>query len=233
MYRSKWLVSSVLRSPVIVRNYATQDPPLKPLYNPNEPTLTREPPHLSTPPAPLYPPDKPISTPSRDRRPVRFPRLPPRGTPEYSHNDQEDGSRPATGFLDKSSPPPHLLTLADLTPSQIAYFLKSAIVMKHVVNKISPLKIRKTLSGLTIALIFDKRSTRTRVASETAANQLGGAALFLGSSDIQLGVNESLLDTAKVVGSMTDGIMARVDSQDDIEVGAVSHSIRCRTGANV
>lgn len=71
------------------------------------------------------------------------------------------------------------------------------------------------------------------MASETAANQLGGAALFLGNSDIQLGVNESLLDTAKVVGSMTDGIMARVDSQDDIEVGAVSHSIRCRTGANV
>ena len=47
---------------------------------------------------------------------------------------------------------------------------------------------------------------------------LGGHPMFLGSQDIQLGVNESLLDTAKVVSSMADGIMARVGSHSDIEV---------------
>ena len=47
---------------------------------------------------------------------------------------------------------------------------------------------------------------------------LGGHPMFLGSQDIQLGVNESLLDTAKVVSSMVDGIMARVGSHSDIEV---------------
>lgn len=70
-----------------------------------------------------------------------------------------------------------------------------------------------------MALMFSKRSTRTRVASETAAAALGGHAMFLGSADVQLGVNESLRDTATVVGSMVDGIMARVGPHSDVEVG--------------
>jgi ornithine carbamoyltransferase len=68
-------------------------------------------------------------------------------------------------------------------------------------------------------MIFSKRSTRTRVASETATKLLGGHPMFLGSQDIQLGVNETLEDTAKVVGSMVDGIMARVGEHSEIEVG--------------
>jgi ornithine carbamoyltransferase len=47
---------------------------------------------------------------------------------------------------------------------------------------------------------------------------LGGHAMFLGSRDIQLGVNESLLDTSRVVSSMVDGIMARVGEHEEIEV---------------
>lgn len=69
--------------------------------------------------------------------------------------------------------------------------------------------------------MFTKRSTRTRVASETAIAALGGHGLFLSPQDIQLGVNESLFDTAKVVSSMCDGIIARVNGHEEIEVSGV------------
>lgn len=143
--------------------------------------------------------------------------------------NQYNPSKVLIGRIDKSSPPPHLFTLADLSPSQISTLLKDAIVHKHVFKNLSPLKIRKTLTGRTVALIFDKRSTRTRVASETAANALGGAALFMGRQDVQLGVNESMRDTAQVVGSMVDGIVARVNSQADIEVPTFPPRCRCIT----
>ncbi len=80
-----------------------------------------------------------------------------------------------------------------------------------------------SLAEKTVALLFTKRSTRTRVASETSVASLGGHAMFLGPSDIQLGVNESLHDTAKIVSSMTDGIMARVGAHEEIET-LVEHS---------
>jgi ornithine carbamoyltransferase len=67
-------------------------------------------------------------------------------------------------------------------------------------------------------LLFSKRSTRTRLAAETAAVLLGGQALFLGREDIQLGVNENLRDTARVVGGMCQGIFARVGQHDEVEV---------------
>ena len=70
--------------------------------------------------------------------------------------------------------------------------------------------------------MFSKRSTRTRVASESAAVLLGAHPMFLGASDIQLGVNESLYDTARIVGSMTDGIMARVGHHSEVEVSLFS-----------
>ncbi|RKP24231.1 ornithine carbamoyltransferase [Syncephalis pseudoplumigaleata] len=65
--------------------------------------------------------------------------------------------------------------------------------------------------------MFSKRSTRTRVATETAITHLGGRALFLGAQDIQLGVNETLYDTVHVLSTMVDGIMARVGPHADIE----------------
>ena len=60
------------------------------------------------------------------------------------------------------------------------------------------------------------------MASETSARILGGHPLFLGSTDSQLGVNETLEDTARVVGSMVDGIMARVNLHDEVAVGFTS-----------
>lgn len=74
-----------------------------------------------------------------------------------------------------------------------------------------------TLFGKTIALLFSKRSTRTRISAETSAQLLGGSALFLGREDIQLGTNESPRDSARVIGGMCQGIFARVGKHEEIE----------------
>ncbi|RUS23398.1 ornithine carbamoyltransferase [Jimgerdemannia flammicorona] len=112
--------------------------------------------------------------------------------------------------------PVHLLTLADLTAGQIHELLVSSAQhkrdAKHT-DKPPPQPLR----GKTMAIMFSKRSTRTRVATESALAYLGAHGMFLGSQDIQLGVNESLLDTSIVVSSMVDGIMARVYGHEDVE----------------
>ncbi|ORY29018.1 Aspartate/ornithine carbamoyltransferase [Naematelia encephala] len=114
--------------------------------------------------------------------------------------------------------PSHLLTLADLPPAQITFLIRRAIAMKHIIkNRVVSNPLPKSLSGGTIAMLFSKRSTRTRVATETSTALLGGHAMFLGSQDIQLGVNETLEDSARVIGSMVNGIMARVGSHDEVE----------------
>jgi len=74
-------------------------------------------------------------------------------------------------------------------------------------------------------MIFQKRSTRTRVSSETGMYLLGGHALFLGPGDIQLGVNESLLDTAKVLSRFNDVILARVFGHGDVVELAAQASV--------
>ncbi|KAG0046276.1 ornithine carbamoyltransferase [Gryganskiella cystojenkinii] len=100
----------------------------------------------------------------------------------------------------------HLLTDNDLSPEQLSSVIQAACRFKHQA-KVLKQPSDAPLAGKTLALMFSKRSTRTRVATETAVAYLGGHAMFLGSQDIQLGVNESLLDTSKVVSSMVDGIM--------------------------
>jgi ornithine carbamoyltransferase len=75
----------------------------------------------------------------------------------------------------------------------------------------------KPLTGKTIALIFEKSSTRTRVSFEVGAFQLGGHALFLSARDIQLGRGEPLKDTARVLSRYVDGMMVRTFGHDRIE----------------
>lgn len=75
--------------------------------------------------------------------------------------------------------------------------------------KASPETYREALKGQTLAMIFEKSSTRTRVSFEVGMYQLGGHALFLSSRDIQLGRGEPIYDTAKVLSRYVNGIMAR------------------------
>jgi len=75
--------------------------------------------------------------------------------------------------------------------------------------KANPDKYRDALKGQTLAMIFEKSSTRTRVSFEVGMYQLGGHALFLSSRDIQLGRGEPIYDTAKVLSRYVNGIMAR------------------------
>ncbi len=75
--------------------------------------------------------------------------------------------------------------------------------------KASPGKFRGTLQGQTLAMIFEKSSTRTRVSFEAGMFQMGGHALFLSARDIQLGRGEPITDTAQVLSRYVDGIMAR------------------------
>ncbi|KAF8142300.1 Aspartate/ornithine carbamoyltransferase [Mycena galopus ATCC 62051] len=126
--------------------------------------------------------------------------------------------------------PPHLLTLADLTVPQIKRLLNhSAYLKANATPWLAPhgsLSFKRanslrlpsqSLFNKSVALLFSKRSTRTRVAAETSAVLLGGRALFLGREDIQLGVNESPRDTARVIGGMCQGIFARVGDHSEVE----------------
>ncbi|CAN5791206.1 ornithine carbamoyltransferase [soil metagenome] len=75
----------------------------------------------------------------------------------------------------------------------------------------------KPLTGRTLAMIFEKSSTRTRVSFEVGTYQLGGHALFLSSRDIQLGRGEPIRDMARVLSRYVDGIMIRTFAQDTLD----------------
>src|SRR6266542_6468800 len=83
--------------------------------------------------------------------------------------------------------------------------------------KKDPKSYRDALAGQTLAMIFEKSSTRTRVSFEVGMYQLGGHALFLSSRDIQLGRGEPIADTAKVLSRYVDGIMARTFAQAEVD----------------
>lgn len=72
------------------------------------------------------------------------------------------------------------------------------------------------LNGKTLAMIFTKSSTRTRVSFEVGMYQLGGHSLFLSNNDIQIGRGETIHDTAKVLSEMVDGIMIRTFKHSDV-----------------
>ena len=103
------------------------------------------------------------------------------------------------------------LAIPDFTTEELYALLKLAADMK--VGR----HTAKALAGKTIALIFEKSSTRTRVSFEVGAYQLGGHALFLSSKEIQLGRGEPLKDTARVLSRYVDGMMVRTFGHDRVE----------------
>jgi ornithine carbamoyltransferase len=105
----------------------------------------------------------------------------------------------------------HFLAIPDFTTEELYDLLRWAADLKA--GKYSA----KPLTGKTIALIFEKSSTRTRVSFEVGAFQLGGHALFLSARDIQLGRGEPLCDTARVLSRYVDGMMVRTFGHDRIE----------------
>ncbi len=116
----------------------------------------------------------------------------------------------------------HFINLDDLSSNDLNQIIDTAIALKkqHKAGEIN-----ETLKNKTLAMIFDKSSTRTRVSFEAGMAQLGGHALFLSDRDIQLGRGEPTTDTAIVVSSMVDAIMMRVSSHDDINTFAQHGSV--------
>jgi ornithine carbamoyltransferase len=102
----------------------------------------------------------------------------------------------------------------DYSPEEIQYLLKISMKVKKEAKKGK--KFRR-FEGKTLALIFEKRSTRTRCAFETAFGEEGGHPVFLSTADIHLGVKEALEDTARVLGRMFNAIQLRGFKQETVE----------------
>jgi len=99
---------------------------------------------------------------------------------------------------------PHFISIHDLSGDQVESIFALTSDLKR-----QPQNFRTALAGKSLAMIFEKSSTRTRVSFEVGMTQLGGHALFLSSRDIQLGRGEPISDTAQVLSRYVDIIMAR------------------------
>lgn len=108
----------------------------------------------------------------------------------------------------------HLLTLKNWSKEDIIHIIDEAILIKE-----DPEKYYKVLKGKTLAMLFEKKSTRTRVSFESGMTQLGGHALFIDWKTTQLG-KADLKDEIKCIDRYVDIIMARVYKHKDIEIMA-------------
>ncbi|MFC1670882.1 ornithine carbamoyltransferase [Spirochaetota bacterium] len=115
-----------------------------------------------------------------------------------------------------------ILSIANLSKDEIIDLFDFTLKLKSALKKG---KNYNFLAKKSLAMIFEKRSTRTRVSFETGITQLGGHALFLSSDDIQLGRGETLSDTAQVLSRYVDGIMIRTDSHDKVVELATNSTI--------
>lgn len=107
----------------------------------------------------------------------------------------------------------HLVDIDDLTSAELHAVLDEADRLRAAHEAGEP---NTPLPDRTLAMLFEKPSTRTRVSFETGMTQLGGHALFLGPDDIHLGQGEPLRDTARVLSRYADFLMARVFDHTDV-----------------
>ena len=108
----------------------------------------------------------------------------------------------------------HFLTLKDYTKEEILEILALGLEIK---KEVKAKEFKPRLANQTLAMIFEKSSTRTRVSFEVGMYQLGGHALFLSNRDIHLGRGEPVKDTARVISSMCDMVMIRTYEQSKLE----------------
>ena len=117
--------------------------------------------------------------------------------------------------LPQGAPPVrHFLQLTDFSSEEILYLLDRAAFIKQ---KFKTFERHQPLADRTLAMIFEKASTRTRVSFEAGMYQLGGSVVHLTTGDSQLGRSEPIEDSAKVISRMTDIVMIRTFEQTKIE----------------
>lgn len=108
----------------------------------------------------------------------------------------------------------HFLRLTDLSSAELRQLIKRASELKFMQRQRVP---HELLRNRTLAMIFEKSSTRTRVSFETAMIQMGGGSIFLSPNDSQLGRGEPIEDTARVLSQMVDAVMVRTFAHAKIE----------------
>ncbi|MGD2119210.1 MAG: ornithine carbamoyltransferase [Chromatiales bacterium] len=111
----------------------------------------------------------------------------------------------------------HFLSLLDLTPHELQSLIQRGIELKSMRQRNF---IHEPLKHKTLAMIFEKSSTRTRVSFEAGMTQLGGHAMFLSPRDTQLGRGEPIEDSARVLSRMVDAVMIRTFEHEKIETFA-------------
>jgi ornithine carbamoyltransferase len=119
-----------------------------------------------------------------------------------------------------------LISTTDLTPQEIVLLLDDAAALRAARGRIiDGSHADTTLRGRTVALIFEKPSTRTRVSFEVGVKELGGTPLALSSADLQLGRGETVADTGAVLGRFVQAIVIRTFAQSRLEELASSSGI--------
>ena len=116
----------------------------------------------------------------------------------------------------------HFLQFFDLTVDELAYVFTRASLIKR---KFKAYEKHHTLADRTLAMIFEKASTRTRVSFEAGMYQMGGAVVHLTTGDSQLGRAEPIEDSAKVISRMVDLVMIRTFGQDKINSFAANSRV--------
>ena len=111
-----------------------------------------------------------------------------------------------------SKAPRHFLDLFDLPKAELRTIIDASLAMKQA--RRAGARADKPLEGKTLAMIFDKPSTRTRVSFAVGMRQLGGEAIMLTGAEMQLGRGETIADTARVLSRYVDAIMIRILSHD-------------------
>jgi ornithine carbamoyltransferase len=117
--------------------------------------------------------------------------------------------------------PKSFLTLAELDPNEMDSILSLSLKLKRTRGRSK----KRPLQGKTVALLFEKPSTRTRVSFQVAVSELGGNSISLSSSEVQLGRGETIEDTARVLSRYVHAIMARVNAHSEVERLAASSTV--------